>query len=112
MTQTPISTTGYLPLRSKNIDSIKSLKPLAQSLLLAELSMISYLSEDLTRKLAKQLNFDEVIFYEQDGSQAYSFINETDHVIACRGTEPSEWNDVRADLGCTNCISRNSRSCT
>ena len=99
-----ISTEGYLPLRSKNLDSIKSLKPLAQSLLFAELSMISYLSEDLTRELAKQLNFDEVIFYEKDGSQVYSFINETDHVIACRGTEPNEWNDVRADLNAATAL--------
>jgi len=60
--------------------------------------MISYLPHEITALLAKKLNFDEVFFYEQDGAQAYSFISQTDHVIACRGTEPNEWNDVKADL--------------
>ena len=88
----------YLPLRSKNNSSIQSLRPLAKALLFSELSMISYLPEELTRKLANQLNFNQVIFYERDGSQAYSFINDSDHVIACRGTEATEWNDVKADI--------------
>ncbi len=89
----------YLPLRSTNSNTISALLPLARSLLMAELSMISYLPEEETRHLATtKLGFDEVVFYEQDGSQAYSFINATDHVIACRGTEPNEWNDVKADL--------------
>lgn len=79
LAQTAKSTT----LHSRNPGTIQELKPLAKALLFAELSMISYHSEQLVRLFAQHLNFDEVIFYEKDGSQAYSFINKTDHVIAC-----------------------------
>ena len=30
--------------------------------------------------------------------RAYRFMNKTDIVIACRGTQPNEFNDIRADL--------------
>ena len=33
-----------------------------------------------------------------DGAQAYRFMNKTDLVIACRGTQPTEFNDISADL--------------
>lgn len=85
-------------IRSRQNTSITHLPPLARSLLFAELSMIAYLPESEVKKAADQLNFHTLIFYDRDGSQAYSFINDTDHVVACRGTEPNEWNDVKADL--------------
>jgi len=66
--------------------------------------MIAYLPEPEVIKAAHILGFDNVIYYDRDGSQAYSFINETDHVIACRGTEPNEWNDVRADLDAATAV--------
>lgn len=93
-----MQTLDDLILRSKKHSSITHLKPLARSLLFAELSMIAYLPEAEVRKAANVLGFDEIVYYDRDGSQAYSFISDTDHVIACRGTEPTEWNDVRADL--------------
>jgi len=99
-----MQTVDDLLIRSKNTASITSLKPLARSLLFAELSMIAYLPEDEVRKAAEQLNFHTVLYYDFDGSQAYSFINEHDHVIACRGTEPSEWNDLRADLDAATAV--------
>ena len=101
MTENPALTAESLFLHSRNQGSIEELKPLARALLFAELSMISYHSEQLVNLYANQLNFEKVIFYEKDGSQAYSFINETDHVIACRGTEPNEWNDLKADIDAT-----------
>jgi triacylglycerol lipase len=101
MTDNPAQTADSLFLYSRNQETIEELKPLARALLFAELSMISYHSEQLVNLYANQLNFDKVIFYEKDGSQAYSFINETDHVIACRGTEPNEWNDLKADIDAT-----------
>jgi len=93
-----MQTLNDLLIRSKSITSVKELKPLARSLLFAELSMIAYLPEVEVRKAAVSLNFHTVIYYDRDGSQAYSFINDNDHIIACRGTEPNEWNDVKADL--------------
>jgi triacylglycerol lipase len=49
-------------------------------------------------KEARKLGFSEIEFYDRDGAQAYRFQNEVDMVIACRGTEPTCFNDVKADL--------------
>lgn len=87
-----------LILRSQSHTSIKELKPLTRSLLFAELSMISYLAPKEAEKASARLGYTETIFYNNDGSQAYSFANERDIVIACRGTEPNEWNDIKADI--------------
>lgn len=64
---------------------------------MAELSMISYNDVREATQAAKTIGFDDVSFYDRDGSQAFRFRNEFDCVIACRGTEPNEWNDIRAD---------------
>lgn len=93
-----MQTLDDLIIRSRKRTSITHLKPLARSLLFAELSMIAYLPESEVKKAAELLDFHTLIYYDRDGSQAYSFINDTDHVVACRGTEPTEWNDLKADL--------------
>jgi len=71
---------------------------MARALLFAELSMIAYFKPEQTKKAAKRLGFSKTVFYDNDGSQAYVFSNEANIVIAFRGTEPNEWNDVKADL--------------
>jgi len=70
-----------------------------RSLLFAKLASIAY-NDDLTwvKKKAKTFGFTTVEFYEKDGAQAYRFMNKNDLVIACRGTEPAEFNDIKADL--------------
>lgn len=70
-----------------------------RSLLFAKLSSISY-NNDIkkVKKLVKELGFTEVEFYNKGGAQAYRFANKTDMVIACRGTEPTCFNDISADL--------------
>ena len=83
---------------SQAVDAIVSLPEMSRSLLLAELSMIAYLPEAEVIKLAHSLGYIEVQFFDNDGSQAYSFANDNDIVIACRGTEPNEWNDLKADM--------------
>ena len=83
---------------------INSFSLLARALLLSELSMIAYLRPEQTEKAAKRLGFTDTVFYENDGSQAYSFANDSDIVIAFRGTEPNEWNDVKADLDATKAL--------
>jgi len=93
-----MQTLDDLLIRSKKHSSITHLRPLARSLLFAELSMIAYLPESEVKKAAELLDFHTLVYYNRDGSQAYSFINDTDHVVACRGTEPNEWNDLKADL--------------
>ena len=49
-------------------------------------------------KIAKQLGFTTIEYYDLDGAQTYRFMNKNDIVIACRGTEPTEFNDLKADL--------------
>jgi len=71
---------------------------LERALLMAELAMVAYNDEDETRRAATQIGFPEVRFWDSSGAQAYRFANATDSVIACRGTEPNEWTDVRADV--------------
>ena len=70
-----------------------------RSLLFANLASIAY-NDDIeqVKKLVRKLGFTTVEFYNKDGAQAYRFMNKKDLVIACRGTQPSEFNDISADL--------------
>lgn len=77
---------------------ISSLNFRERSLLFAELAMIAYLDEKAATKYATKLGFTTVEFYNVDGAQSYRFMNKSDIVIACRGTEPAEFNDIKADL--------------
>ena len=71
---------------------------LEKSTLFAKLASIAYMDEKDVKKAVKKLGFTTVEFYEKDGAQAYRFMNKEDLVIACRGTQPSEFNDISADL--------------
>lgn len=64
----------------------------------AKLSSIAYNNIKEAKSQAKKLGFTTTEFYEKDGAQAYRFMNKDDLVIACRGTQPSEFNDLKADL--------------
>ena len=77
---------------------INDLNHLERSLLFAKLSQLAYNNTDEAKKQAKKLGFTTTEFYDKDGAQAYRFMNKTDLVIACRGTEPTEFNDIKADL--------------
>jgi triacylglycerol lipase len=77
---------------------IESLSLMRKSLLFAELSNIAYLGRAEAGQHAYAMGFPEVRFYDRDGAQAYIFANRDDAVVTCRGTEPHDWNDVRADL--------------
>lgn len=91
-------------LHSKANDNILNSPELVRALLFAELSMIAYLAPEQTKAGALQLGFTKTSFFENDGSQAYAFSNKTDIVIACRGTEPTEWNDLKADVNATQAL--------
>ena len=78
--------------------SIKDLSFAERSLLFAKLSSIAYMDEKNAKKEVKKLGFTTVEFYNRDGAQAYRFQNKHDMVIACRGTEPTCMNDIKADL--------------
>ena len=70
-----------------------------RSLLFANLASIAY-NDDIeqVKKLVRKLGFTTVEFYNKDGAQAYRFMNQKDLIIACRGTQPTEFNDISADL--------------
>jgi len=69
-----------------------------RSLLFARLAGIAYLEPAKAKTEARALGFTTTEFYDRDGAQAYRFMNKEDLVIACRGTEPTCFNDIGADL--------------
>lgn len=87
-----------VPVYTRLGGPIADLTMLQRSLLLAELSRLSYFPRALAGELANEIGLPETRYYDRDGAQAYVFANEHDRVITCRGTEPHEWNDIRADL--------------
>ena len=69
-----------------------------KTLLFAKLAETAYKDLEDAKPIARKLGFTTVEFYDRDGAQAYRFMNKSDIVIACRGTEPTQWNDIKADL--------------
>lgn len=86
-----------LLLRSSVSGPIAAMPFLERALLFAELAMISYNDEAEARRASTAIGFPEAELFDNDGSQAFRFRNEHDCVVACRGTEPTEWNDLKAD---------------
>jgi len=76
---------------------ISDLSFMRRGLLFGELSTIAYMDPHEIEIAVGRLGFDQFEFFERDGSQAYWFRTDRDSVIACRGTEPNEWNDIKAD---------------
>jgi triacylglycerol lipase len=90
-----------LVLHSEVGAPLASLSFLRRALALGELAMISYNDEDEARRAAAAIGFPDVRLFDNDGSQAYRFRNEHDCIVVCRGTEPTEWNDIHADAHAT-----------
>src|SRR5690349_15265619 len=86
-----------LVLHSDVRGPLAELSFLRRALVMAELAMIAYNDEAEARRAAAAIGFPEAQLFDNDGSQAYRFRNEHDVVLACRGTEPTEWNDIQAD---------------
>ena len=80
------------------MSSITSKSVKERSLLFAKLSAIAYLAPDEAKRGARALGFTTTEFYDKSGAQAYRFQNKHDLVIACRGTQPTEFGDIKADL--------------
>lgn len=95
---TASSNDSTVTLRSVVRGPIAKMSLLRQSLLLGELSYLAYLPRGDAGRFADKMGLPEIRYYERDGAQAYLFGNDDDAVIVCRGTEPHEWNDIRADL--------------
>jgi len=95
----PISerTAAEIDIASSIEAPIERLDQMHRSLLFAEISMLSYLHDAEVRPVFERLGFTDVRYIERDGAQAYALGNHDDLVIVCRGTEPNEWNDLKAD---------------
>ncbi|WP_164100858.1 lipase family protein [Candidatus Laterigemmans baculatus] len=87
-----------LELHSRLAGPIAALGFLEKSLLFAELAMIAYNDLDEAQRACRAIGFEDAALFDNDGSQAYRFRSRHDCVIACRGTEADEWNDIRADV--------------
>ncbi len=74
---------------------ISELSLLRQSLLFAEVARLAYYRDDVVREATAAVGCEEAQYYENDGAQAYIFRHQYDTIVACRGTEPNEWNDLR-----------------
>lgn len=87
-----------IPLRMEHSGSIESLDRTRASLLFAQVSRISYMQPHAVEAYIPRLGLKLEKFADRDGAQAYVFGNDSDLVVACRGTEPNDWNDVKADV--------------
>ena len=83
---------------------IKSLKLHEQAALFAKLSSIAYMHPEkksdkgeLLQDKALELGF-KATFISNKGAEAYIFEDKENIVIACRGTEPKQIKDIKADL--------------
>ena len=94
-----------LELRRKHSGPIAPLSRIDASLLFAQLSQVSYPHPDYVADYAPHLGLGVDRFIDRDGAQAYVFSSETDRVIACRGTEPTDWNDIKADVNALTVLS-------
>ena len=77
---------------------IEPLSRLRAGLLFAQVSRISYLRPAAVDVYIPRLGLQLERFADRDGAQAYVFGNDSDIIVACRGTEPNDWNDVKADV--------------
>ena len=87
-----------ISLRMEHRGPIESLDSMRQSLLFAQISRISYLQPQSVDAYIPRLGMRLEHFADRDGAQAYIFGSDSDVVVACRGTEPNDWNDVKADV--------------
>lgn len=87
-----------IPIRTLGNGPIDRLNRMRASLLFAQVSRISYLQPRAVDVYIPRLGMKLEDFADRDGAQAYIFGSDTDIVVACRGTEPNDWNDVKADV--------------
>ena len=91
--------------RSKPLEGpIAQRSLLGRSLLFAELAKVAYLAEESAAQIVDDIGLRETLFFDRDGSQAYVFKTDTDCIVACRGTEPHEWNDIKADVDAVTAV--------
>ena len=76
--------------------------------LFAKFSELAYLEPKLGVYAFNEYGF-KAYFVDNDGSQAYLLYNENDVVVVCRGTQPTEFKDIAANLDIRLVSVRNSK---
>tara|TARA_Y100000590_G_C15449968_1_gene912309 strand:- start:60 stop:830 length:771 start_codon:yes stop_codon:yes gene_type:complete len=66
--------------------------------LFAKFAKLAYMDSKEATEEAKRHGFNKITYIDVEGAQAYLCYNNKDLVITCRGTEPTEMNDIMADL--------------
>lgn len=69
----------------------------ARSYLFAKISSLTYKNLEETKAEFESLGFQSE-FVEANGSQMYFLFNDTDIILAFRGTEPTQFEDIEADI--------------
>jgi triacylglycerol lipase len=77
---------------------------LERSLLLAEVSLIAYLQTPECRAAGGKLGLNKGKFFSCGGAQAYWFQTDFDSIVVFRGTEPHEWDDIKADANAITAV--------
>lgn len=93
------------PLTVRLTGPVAELTWIAKSLLFAELSRLAYGEPELVERIAYDAGLDQCVFVEEAGSEAYVFGNEYDCLVVARGTEPTKWEDIRADASAWTIVS-------
>lgn len=91
------STPAEMVLTIKLDRPIVELSWIQRSLLFAELARLSYAVPEAVERIAYEGGLDHCDYVEHDGAEGYVLSNRHDCIIVCRGTEPNQWNDIRAD---------------
>ena len=65
---------------------------------LAKMSAIAYDQPNIATEKYKALGYAQVKYIDYHGAQCYVVWSTSTIVVCFRGTEPSQWNDVKADL--------------
>jgi triacylglycerol lipase len=86
-----------IDLFSRLTGPIAEMTRFEQSLLFAELSQIAYMPPEPALICVRKIGFQGALYFDRNGAQAYRFWNAFDCVVVCRGTQPDEWSDVKAD---------------
>lgn len=63
----------------------------------AKLSMHAYQNEEGFRKVIERSYLD-ISFFDFGSTQAYALNSELNYILVFRGTEPTKWADIKADL--------------
>lgn len=77
---------------------IEELTGFRRALLFAELSHLVYWGDSEVRRISGHIGIEPTRYLDRDGAQTYVFESDADCIVACRGTEGNDWNDIKADL--------------